>query len=142
MALEPAILTYTKAEITAVSSRVYAITAPQGTARPYIVFSVISNVFSHAMGGDSGLMQTRVQFSVYGDTYASVKGVVEDLKAAYRNYIQGADLAASYMGADEDGEGGHWVQTTLLTNEIDFYEEDTGLYHTALDVFFWHREVD
>jgi len=38
--------------------------------------------------------------------------------------------------------GQQWVQSTLLTNEIDMYEDDTNLYHTALDITFFHVEVD
>jgi len=130
MALEPAILAYTKAQV---SQRTYAIKAPNGVAMPYIVFSVVSGNFIHSMGGDSGLTETRVQFSVFGDEYGTVKGVAEDLKKAYRNYMGGGGVK---MG------GQHWVQSTLLTNEIDMYEDDTNTYHTALDITFWHMEVD
>jgi len=128
--LEPAILAYTK---TQVSQRTYAIKAPNGVAMPYIVFSVVSGNFVHSMGGDSGLTETRVQFSVFGDEYGAVKGVAEDLKKAYRNYMEGG---GKLMG------GAQWVQSTLLTNEIDMYEDGTNLFHTALDIIFFHVEVD
>jgi len=133
MALEPAILTYTKAQVLSVSNRVYGVKAPIGVANPYIVFTVVSGDFVHSMGGDSGLSETIVQFSVFGDGYGVVKTVVEDLKKTYRNYIEGG---GSLMGSEQ------WVQSTLLTNEVDMYEDDTNLYHTALDITFWHVEVD
>ena len=133
MALEPAILTHTKAQVTSVSNRVYGLHGPIGVAKPYIVFNVVSGGFIHSMGGDSGLTETKIQFSVFGDEYANVKGVVEDLKKTYRNYIEGG-------GALMSGE--QWVQSTLLGNEVDMYEDDTNLYHTALDITFWHVEVD
>jgi len=85
------------------------------------------------MGGDSGLTKTKIQFSVFGDEYGAVKGVAEDLKKAYRNYTKGD---GTLMG------GAHWVQATLLGNEIDLYEGDTNTYHTPLDITFWHKEVD
>ncbi len=119
-------------------SRVYAIAAPQTVDKPYIVFTAISKNFSHSMGGDDGLCRTRVQFSVWGNGYESVKGVVEELRSAYRNYIEGD--SSEKMGMDEEGDGGHWVQTTLLDNEVDRYEDDTRLYNSVLDVLFWHRE--
>lgn len=134
MALEPAILIYTKAQVTSVNNRVYALKAPQGVTEPYIVFMVISKNFVNSMPIDSGLTETRVQFDVFGTTYSSVKAVVESLKSTYRNYNQGQNLEALYMGGKE------WVQATLLDNEIDFYEEDTGRYHTSLDIIFWHVE--
>jgi len=133
MALEPAILTYTKAQVTSVSNRVYGVKAPIGVATPYIVFNVVLGNFVHSMGGDSGLTETKIQFSVFGDEYANVKGVVEDLKKTYRNYTKGD---GTLMGGEQ------WVQSTLLTNEVDMYEDDTNLYHTALDITFWHVEVD
>ena len=130
MALEPAILAYTKAQV---NQRTYAIKAPNGVAMPYIVFSVVSGNFIHSMGGDSGLSETRVQFSVFGDEYGTVKGVAEDLKKTYRNYMEGGGIK---MG------GQHWVQSTLIDNEVDMYEDGTNTYHTALDIIFWHMEVD
>lgn len=133
MALEPAILVYTRAQVTSVSNRVYALKAPNGVGMPYIVFTVVSGNFVHSMGGDSGLTETRIQFSIFGAEYGEVKGVVEDLKKAYRNYIEGG---GALMGNHQ------WVQSTLLTNERDMYEDDTNLYHTALDIMFWHMEVD
>jgi len=132
MALEPAILSHTKEQVTSVSNRVYAVKAPQGVSDPYIVFFIVSNSFKHAMAGDSGLTETRVQFSVYGESYAGVKGAVEELKAAYRNCIEG--------DSEEEMGGEEWVQTTLIANETDFYEDDTDKYHTALDIIFWHVE--
>lgn len=140
MALIPALFTHTKENVPSVSNRVYGVIAPQGVTKPYIVFQVISNNFSHAMGGDDGLTQTRVQFSVWGSGYGQVKGVAEEIKAAYRNYIEGD--SGEKMGADEEGAGGHWVQTALLEDETDVYEQDTGLYGVQLDIFFWHREED
>ena len=133
MSLEGAISAYTKAQVLSVNNRVYAIKAPVGVANPYIVFSVISGNFIHSMGGDSGLTETRVQFSVFGDEYGVVKTVVEDLKRTYRNYIESG---GALMGSAQ------WVQSTLLTNEVDMYEDDTNLYHTVLDIMFWHVEVD
>ena len=130
MALEPAILAYTKAQV---SQRTYAIKAPNGVAMPYIVFNVVSGNFVHSMGGDSGLTETKIQFSVFGNEYANVKGVVEDLKKTYRNYTKGDGTLMS---------GEQWVQSTLLGNEIDMYEDDSNLYHTALDITFWNMEVD
>ena len=133
MALEPAVLGYTKSEVTGVSDRVYALKAPQGATKPYIVFRIVSSNFVHSMPDDSGLTESRVQFDVFADGYAVVKGITESLKSTYRNYTQGTDVAAQHMSGEE------WVQATLLANETDQYEDDTGVYHTAIDVMFWHH---
>jgi len=133
MSLEVAVSAHTKNQITSVNNRVYGVKGPVGIAKPYIVFNVVSGNFIHSMGGDSGLTESIVQFSVFGDEYGAVKGVAEDLKKAYRNYTKGD---GTLMGSEQ------WVQSTLLTNEVDMYEDDTNLYHTALDITFWHVEVD
>ena len=133
MALEVAIAAYTAAQVTAINNRIYALDAPVGVATPYVVFNVVSGGFVHSMGGDSGLTETRVQFSVYDKNYATVKGVIEDLKKTYRNYAKGD---GTKMG------NAQWVQATLLTNETDMYEDNTNLFHTALDIIFFHMEVD
>ena len=133
MALEPAVLGYTKTNVTGVSDRVYALKAPQGVTKPYIVFSIISSNFVHSMPDDSGLTESRVQFDVFGDGYATVKGITESIKSTYRNYTQGVGTIPNYMAGQE------WVQATLLMNETDQYEDDTGVYHTAIDIMFWHH---
>lgn len=135
MALEIALLAYTKAQVTVVSNRVYALKAPQGVTEPYIVFNVISKNFIHSMDTDSGLTESVVRFSAVGATYKSAKETAEAIKTAYRNYVQGKDLFGSYMGSSE------WVQATLLSGEADFYEVDTGRFYVDLDVIFWHKET-
>ena len=134
MALEKAIFDYTKEQVESVGNRVYAVAAPQVVASPYIVFTVISNNFVNSIGGDSGLCEARVQFSVWGAEYKEVKPVVEKLKAAYRKYVEG--------DSSEKMKKQQWVQATILNNETDSYEDETRLYHTALDVIFWHVEED
>jgi hypothetical protein len=132
VALEPAIVAYTKTKVTGVSDRVYAVKAPQDATLPYIVFNITSNNFIADLGQDYGLNETRVTFNVYGSTYASVKGVVESLKSTYRNYISGVEsVKMSNL---------HWVQATQPVSEIDLYEDGINVYRTALDVMFWHKE--
>jgi len=135
MPLEAAILNYTKAQVTSVNNRVYGVVAPNGVGTPYIRFITMTPDFIHSMGDDSGLAMSRIQFSVFGAGYGEVKGVIEDLKKAYRNYRESDPTIK--MG------GEHWVQATLLDSQgDDRYEDDTGLYHTPIDVLFWHVEVD
>jgi len=135
MSLEAAILAYTKAQVISVNNRVYGVRAPNGVGTPYIRFITMTPEFVHSMGDDSGLVMSRIQFSVFGDEYGEVKGVIEDLKKAYRNYKESDPTVK--MG------GQHWVQATLLANQgDDRYEDATSLYHTPLDVFVWNMEVD
>ncbi len=114
--------------------RIFPVIAPQGTDTPYIVYQRISTVFVNSLGGDSGLAQAVVQFSVYGYDYDGVKSAVSDLKAIFRDYIQG--------DSDEEMGDALWVQTSILGNERDFYEHDTKLYHSVLEVRFWYVEED
>ncbi len=142
MALYPAILKHSKEHITLVANKVYSRDeVPNKIAAPYLTFQKISSEFVHSMGGDSGLTKTRIQFNCHGVSRETVEKIAGQVKATYRNYTQGSE--EDKMGADEDGEGGHWVQTTMIAGEIDLgREEDKVIRVTAVDVFFWHREVD
>ena len=104
---------------TTVSTRIYPATAPQGVAKPYIVYRKVSANRQYAHSGQSSLTFDRVQVSVFSTEYLVAKGLVSTLFTTM--------------------EGWTGVQAAFKVNEIDFYEEDTKLYHIPVDFMIWHN---
>lgn len=112
----------------ALANRIWWARAPQGTpARPYCVLRVISGVPDHHMGAPSGLVRSRIQADVYGETYAQAKTAARATKAAIDGY-RGLAGARTFQGAFIDGERD-------LPDEDDAGEH---LFAVSFDFILWH----
>lgn len=100
--------------------RVYGMKAPAGTDRPYIVFYVVSDTKHKAHDGYTGLARPRVQVSCYGDTFQQVGELAEEVTELFKDWSD--------------------VSVAMHENEVDQYDEDTGLYHIPVDFFIQHKE--
>ena len=96
--------------------RVYPLIAPDGAARPYIVFQRISANAQNVLSGTSGLSNTRVQVSVYATTYAQAQEIAAGIDA----------LMAGWS-----------VQNVSILSQ-DFYEPDAKLHRVSSDYSIWH----
>ena len=106
-----------------VSDRIYPALAPEGSARPYVVFSKISTVPTETHGSSSAerLDETLIQFMIVAETYTAT----EDIAAALRTVLEDA--------------GGPTNGSTEITNIRETYEDDTELFVTQLDANFFHN---
>jgi len=122
--MRTALLTLLKT-VSAVSNRVYANHAPQKCASPYLVYLTVSALRDYTHDGFSGLTTTHIQVSCYATGYADADAV-----------------AAQVISALEGWAGTDPVQAVFCRNRQDFWEEDVGLHHVALDFEIWHGEVE
>lgn len=132
MIIEQAILTDLKTDGTLaalVGTRIYPARAIQDVTTPYIVFSKVSGVRVSSHDGASGLVDARFQFSIFSTTYKSCK----DVAVAIQGVLEGF---SGTMG----GAGGVTVGGCFYLDENDFYEDDSRLYHVAVDYRFWYEE--
>lgn len=132
MNIEEAIYSYLKdnAGLAAlVSDRIYPLTMPQNCTMPAVTYRKVSGPRIHTMGTDPGLAYPRFQFSCWGSSYSSAKNVAKKVQAALQDY-------KGQMG----GALGVVVQASIMENELDLYEPDTGLYHIPVDLVIWHEE--
>lgn len=72
-----------------VSNRIYADVLPDGTAKPAIVYQLISTVPFSSLNADTGKFQSRVQFTLIADTKAQTIQLSEAMKTALQRF-QGA----------------------------------------------------
>jgi len=109
-----------------VGQRIYYVKAPQDVTTPYIVFTKVSAPREHDHDGSSGLVGARFQFSVFATTYYEAKQIVVQVQAVLQAY-------SGTMGEVV-------VNGSFYQNEVDFWEEDTKLYHVACDYLIWYNE--
>lgn len=117
MSIETEMFTLLKT-VAALGNRVYAGIAPQNVTRPYAVFYKLSPGRKYTHDGFASLSETRMQVSIFGEGYKEIK-----------------DIAAATITALE---GWAAVQATFIVGEQDMWEQETMLYHVAIDVMTWH----
>jgi len=112
-----------------IGERLYYVKAPQDVTKPYIVFLKASGPREYSHDGVSKLAHPRFQFSCFATTYYEAKQIAEAIRAAIEAF-------SGTMG----GDGGVEVGSCFYINESDIYEEDTRLFHVAVDYLIYHKE--
>ena len=112
-----------------IGERLYYVKAPQNVTKPYVVFFKASGPREYSHDGASKLARPRFQFSCFATTYDQAKQIAEAIRAAIEAF-------SGTMG----GAGGVEVGSCFCINESDIYEEDTRLFHVAVDYLIWHKE--
>lgn len=110
-----------------VQNRVSWVQRPQGSALPAIVLTLVSARRTYAMGGQSGLAESRVQVDCYGDKYGSTKllgRAVADLLSGARTTI-----------------GDTIIEGAFLDGERDLYEDESKVFRNSQDFIIWHKQA-
>lgn len=108
-------LAATSAVTALVSTRIYAVVAPQNAARPFLVYSLISAVPQNELDGVPGCANYRVQIDSYATTYAASKAIGN----AARDTLESNDRAH------------------LISEGAVGYESETELYRDSRDYSVW-----
>lgn len=103
--------------------RIHPVLAPQGTARPYVAYQLITGVEMETMDGGAGAaaigtQQLRYRFICYDEHIIDAKAVSDAVRGALR--------AATAFKA-------------VHVFEADDYELDTGLYSVTSDYSIWYK---
>lgn len=92
---------------------------------PAVTYAEISCPRVHTMGKDPGLKYPRFQFTAWATTYAGAKAVAEQIRLAIQDYTTTT---------------GTTIQASILDNELDTYDPDTGHYGIPVDFIIWAAE--
>jgi Protein of unknown function (DUF3168) len=110
-----------------IGTRVFANTVEQNDTYPAIFYQRISGARFHSLTGSSGLARPVFQFDILAKTYPEVKAVAEQVRLCLDGY-QG-----TVSGVE--------INSALLLNDEDFYEEEVELHRVMLEYEFFHNEV-
>lgn len=105
---------------------IYPDILPQNAVLPAVTFQKITTERVSAMGSDTGIARARFQMDSWGRDYAGVKAVAAQVRAALQRF-------RGTIGSDE-------ILEVFILNEVDLFEPDTLIFHTAQDYEVNHRE--
>jgi len=124
----------TYAGITAlIGARVYSMRIPQGATMPCLTYQRISTprINTHDNSGIAGdLTSPRFQFDAWGNTYASVKAINDQVRAALNGKTGSIGTAPSNIT----------IRSALADNENPEYDPDSELYRSRSDYIIWIEE--
>jgi hypothetical protein len=115
--------------ITGLSGKVYAVLAGQGTAAPYLVYSLDDTDREKTLDGYDGLIKSRYQFEFYHSTYAQLKALKALIIAEIKTWEQ------TNLGAT-----GPYIQQIDISDESEPYELATKLHGCVIQVAFYFNE--
>jgi hypothetical protein len=98
---------------------------PQGVTYPAVVYELAGAYREPAMGSDTGIVRSYWQVSAYGDSFASIKGVTTQIRAALERW------------RDESVSN---VLDSFLVDEVDDYDSDARAFYSMLEFELFYRE--
>lgn len=107
--------------------------APTKTSPPYGVISIISNRRERTHDGRDGLAEARVQI----DWFTKTDSESEQLSSAT---IEAVEKVQNETIGSHAGAGGLFIAQVTIETEFDDYEDDTGLFHKAIDLTIQYEE--
>jgi len=116
------LLTGDSAVSTLVGSKVYPELAPEGTAMPYLVYSVVSNTPSDAKDG-TPIDEAQVEIFSVANSYGNANDLADKVRAALDRKSASVSVA----------QGAVVVQSIHYTNEVTEVSADRGTYVSIQD---------
>ena len=136
MSLENNLVTYLEGEATILALigngdspetiRLYPLIMPQNTTMPAVVYQRVTGERIHHLSGVSGRATPSIQFDIYSDSYSEAKSVADALRGVLDGY-QGIAGAIT-------------VDSTLLIEELDGFDDETDYYRIMQEYKFSHLE--
>lgn len=105
--------------VTALTGKVYPMRVPQENSFPAVVYYIISNTPEETKEAGSVVDLIRVQISAFDYSYATLQTLCQAIR----------DAMVSLGGE----VGNVSIDTVRLSDETELYEEDTKIYHKAMD---------
>lgn len=113
-----------------VSDRIFPVIHEQDADTPSVIYRRMGTDPVHAMGSDATVRPVTILLVALAETYTEVKDVQEQVEAALRGYT-------GTMG----GGSGVPIQSVLLNNISEDYEEDMRYFIVYLEFEFWAEEA-
>lgn len=104
--------------------------APQGVAAPFAIFERISAPRVHSHEGASGLSNPRIEVRSWARTYEEAKILADEI----RKDLDGFSGVVTVRGVAWD------VNSILLVDERDLFDDELKLFGVSTDYLVWHNE--
>lgn len=108
------------------NNRIYPDNLPQNPVLPAITYKCIATLRHHEFEKDSKLIDSTIQFTVWGTSRKAAKTLSTQLRKVLQDY---SGMMSSVR-----------VSAVLLLDESDDYDNETGQYRTDIDYKIIHDE--
>jgi hypothetical protein len=105
---------------------IFAVLAPQSASVPFIVFKVLTEDPTNAMGGETNPVEARFAVDVFANSFLEVVNISEQVRATFKR-LRGT-------------VGGVVIQDTFYEGRNDIYSENDGDYHRSLDFSIYFED--
>lgn len=112
--------------VAAITTRCYPVMIPQSPTYPLILYTRISGMRDHVLGGATGHAHPRFQVEAWAETYSGAKTLADAIRIALDDYSGTAS--------------GTVIHSCLIDSERDVYESEIEKYRIIQDYFIWHEE--
>ena len=85
-----------------VSTRIFPLTAPQSSTKPFVVYEIDSLEPEDSLGGHSGLTHADISISCWASTYASAKDVAAKVRTALMDFTGTSDSVRVYWASHDN----------------------------------------
>ena len=126
--IEPNMRTYLSLSTSVTSTQFFLKEAIQSATFPYGAVFKVSPGKDYTHSGD-GLSVSRLQCSCFSTTYYGAKTMAAEVITAMEEWPTKTGSTTSTG-----------VQTVFLGGEVDLFEDDKNVFHTALDFLVWHEQ--
>lgn len=101
------------------NSRIFSVLMPQDVAYPSVSYFRVSTTRVSAMGSDTGLASTRLQFSAWSKSITEARAVADEVRKALQRFRT---------------LGPPVVQDVFIVNQVEFFEDSILTHQIAVDV--------
>jgi hypothetical protein len=109
------------------STRLYPVTLPQSPTLPCMKFQRVSGPLEYTHSGQSAWAEARFQFDCWGDTPLIAKQLAQSLKSALSGFKGTLGMIDIYAA--------------FIENDVDDFDEETGVFRQIVDVMFEYKEA-
>lgn len=113
-------------QLLASTSSIWAVLAPEDTAKPFLTYEVVSEAPTLAMAADCTPTEALVIVNIYADTFLEIVNVYIQLKAALNRY--------------SGSEGSVTVQDTLYEGRNDNFDPTHRDYQRTVNFRMFYEE--
>lgn len=116
--------------IKGLNNKVFPLSAPEGTAVPYLVYSLSgADRTDELTSGFAALVGGRYQLNIFHLNYGSLKAIMHSAVSSLKG-LQNRNMAGS----------GPYVQQLTIEDEHEIYEPETRLYNGIIDIMVFYEE--
>ena len=124
--LESKLATSSIADLLATTTSFWAVQAPQKSAEPYIVYTILDDIPTNVMGTETFPTDSLVQVSIYAGSFLEIVNIFTEIRSTFKRLSATVDSVV--------------VQDTFYEGKADLFDRDDDNYQRDITLRFYWEE--